>query len=92
MLNIATLPGGPWIYQQESMRFINRNTSAYYQLMDKLKVQVVEVTDDIYVGLAKAKDAHTHPPLLRAKNNRIDAKAPSSKMARRKIKNKRTSR
>lgn len=91
VLNIAILPGGPWIYQQESMRFINRNTSVYYQLMDKLKVQVIEVTDDIYVGLAKSKKAHIHPPLL-PPINRIDAKAPSSKMARRKIKNKRTSR
>ncbi|MDZ4182018.1 MAG: RNB domain-containing ribonuclease, partial [Candidatus Cloacimonadaceae bacterium] len=60
VLKVAQLRGGGWKYYDKEMRYINGRTGDYYQLTDKLKVQVVDVSDDIYLELSQDKDAHRH--------------------------------
>ena len=64
VLKTAMLPGGPWAYQDRAMRFVNTKTNYYYQLMDKLIVDIVDVSDDIYLELANIDSAHTHAQVL----------------------------
>ncbi|MDD2332299.1 MAG: VacB/RNase II family 3'-5' exoribonuclease, partial [Candidatus Cloacimonetes bacterium] len=42
---------GRWIFLDKEMRIVNKKTGFYYQLMDKVKVQVMQVSDDIYFEL-----------------------------------------
>jgi len=51
---------GRWRFQDQEMRVLNDKTSYYYQLMDKVKVQIMQVSDDIYLELSQDKDAHQH--------------------------------
>ncbi|MDP2173373.1 MAG: VacB/RNase II family 3'-5' exoribonuclease [Candidatus Cloacimonadaceae bacterium] len=60
VLKVAKLRGGGWTYYDKEMRFVNGRTGEYYQLTDRVKVQVVDVSDDIYLELSQDKDAHTH--------------------------------
>ncbi len=64
VLKTAMQPGGPWAYQDRAMRFVNTKTNYYYQLMDKLIVDIVDVSDDIYLELANIDSAHTHAQVL----------------------------
>lgn len=51
---------GRWMYKDKEMRFINAKTKVYYQLMDTLKVVVMDVSDDVYLELDNEPDAHRH--------------------------------
>ena len=63
-------------YMDKAMRFINKRSNYYYQLLDKVKVQVIEVSDDIYLEFTSDEDCHIHPfqiteidqPILRKSN------------------------
>jgi len=57
------LPRGRWIYKDKEMRFINPTNSNYFQLLDKVLVQIMEISDDIYLELQNVKNAHQHPDL-----------------------------
>lgn len=50
-------------YIDKAMRFINKRSTYYYQLLDKVKVQVMQVSDDIYLEFTNDPDHHVHPPL-----------------------------
>ncbi len=92
MLKKEEFKGGNWQYISQEMRFMNRNTGYSYQLLDHVKVQIIEVSDDIYLKLANTKDAHIHPPLpkIARKKIKIDAKAkPKKSDYKRKIQRKR---
>lgn len=68
VLKTDMLPGGPWIYRDREMRFVNSRSQDYYQLMDKLIVDIVDVSDDIYLELANIEEAHKHAQLLPSQN------------------------
>ena len=52
-----------FIYLDKAMRFVNKRSAYYYQLLDKVKVQVMQVSDDIYLEFSNEPDAHIHPIL-----------------------------
>lgn len=54
------LPAGNWEYRDREMRFVNRRNKDYYQLTDKVMVEIIEVSDDIYLTLQDHPDAHLH--------------------------------
>jgi ribonuclease R len=60
ILKVDTLPGGNWQYRDRELRFVNGRTGEYYQLTDKVLVEIVEVSDDIYFKLQQVANAHTH--------------------------------
>lgn len=49
-----------FVYLDREMRFINKSTGYYYQLLDKVIVQIVEVSDDVYLEFAEEPDNHIH--------------------------------
>ncbi|MFW5628931.1 MAG: ribonuclease R family protein [Candidatus Cloacimonadaceae bacterium] len=81
MLKKEEFKAGNWQFISQEMRFVNRNTGYSYQLIDHVKVQIIEVSDDIYLKLANTKDAHVHPPRPASvrKKIKIDAKAKPKK-------------
>lgn len=60
MLRADQLPGRGWNYRDREMRFVNAKSSDYYQLLDKVMVQIIEVSDDIYLELQSVPDNHRH--------------------------------
>lgn len=63
LIRAEQLPRGRWIYKDKEMRFINPSNLNYFQLLDKVLVQIMEVSDDIYLELQNVKNAHQHPDL-----------------------------
>lgn len=55
LIKIESLKGGPFSYQEEAMRFVSYRTKKTYQLMDKVKVKIEDVSDDIYMVLDDGK-------------------------------------
>lgn len=51
---------GTWDYYDREMRYVNRSTGDYFQLMDILKVKILSIDDDIYLQLEDLSDAHRH--------------------------------
>jgi len=52
--------GRGWQYLEKEMRFVNTYSNEYYQLLDKVLVDIIDVSDDIYVELQDSSDAHIH--------------------------------
>ena len=42
------------------MRVVNEDNKDYFQLMDKVMVNIMEVSDDIYLELKPGKKSHQH--------------------------------
>ncbi len=74
ILKTDGLKGAPFIYDEQAMMFVNRLTGYYYQLLDQVIVEIVEVSDDIYLELAQVPDAHVHPPLAQSPKTRNKSK------------------
>lgn len=51
---------GNWEYHDREMRFVNPRNNKSFELLDSLKVRIMEVSDDVYLELTDAPDAHTH--------------------------------
>ncbi len=51
---------GKWEYHDREMRFVNPRSGKSFELLDSLKVRIMEVSDDVYLELTDAPDAHTH--------------------------------
>lgn len=51
---------GKWEYHDREMRFVNPRSGESFELLDKLKVRIMEVSDDVYLELSDAPEAHTH--------------------------------
>ncbi len=64
ILKAADLPKGRWQYRDREMRFLNTANNDYFQLMDKVLVQITDVSDDIYLELQNVKNAHQHSDTL----------------------------
>lgn len=60
ILRTADLPGGRWQYRDREMRFVSTSSNNYFQLMDKVLVQIMDVSDDIYLELQNVPNAHQH--------------------------------
>ena len=60
ILKTVDLPGGKWQYRDREMRFVNPSNNNYFQLMDKVLVQIMDVSDDIYLELQNVPNAHQH--------------------------------
>lgn len=71
MLKLEQFPSKGWSYKDREMRFVNQRTNDYFQLMDKVLVQITDVSDDIYLELQQSSDAHVH--LYQAAAKKADA-------------------
>ena len=60
VIKISQLPKGKWIFNDTCMRYQNDRTNSYFQLMDTLSVQVMQVTDDVYLELVNESVTHKH--------------------------------
>lgn len=60
ILQTAQLHGRGWQYLEKEMRYVNIYTNDYYQLLDKVLVNIIDVSDDIYAELRDSSDAHIH--------------------------------
>lgn len=60
VIQIREFGMGPWSLDERAMRFTNRKTGAYFQLMDLLKVQLISVEDDVYFGFAGKPEVEKH--------------------------------
>lgn len=60
VLKITQLPKGKWIYQDTYQRYVNDRSSTYFQLMDDVQVQVIQVSDDVYFDLVNESTSHKH--------------------------------
>lgn len=84
ILKTSNLPGGKWQFRDREMRFVNPSNNDYYQLMDKVLVQIMDVSDDIYLELQNTKDAHQHLATILPKigNSGSDRRLPQNKGGR----------
>ncbi|PKN77756.1 MAG: ribonuclease R [Candidatus Cloacimonetes bacterium HGW-Cloacimonetes-1] len=78
VLKISGLKGGAWSFLDTELRLVNKRSGDYYQLMDKVIVQVMDVSDDIYFELTQDADSHIHTYDYQASNKQTDSttKAP----------------
>jgi len=60
VLKVSQLPKGRWNYTDEGKRFLNERTGDYYQLMDSVRVRVIQVADDVYFDLVDDNNGHKH--------------------------------
>lgn len=79
---------GKWEYNDREMRFVNPRSGDSFELLDSVKVHVMEVSDDVYLELSGDSDNHQHyhrvrKPLSKNRShnsrNRVDQKASSQK-------------
>jgi hypothetical protein len=69
VLMVTEFPPGNWIFLDRQMRFINEDNRDYFQLMDKVLVNIMEVSDDIYLELKPGKESHRHFQFQPSKKN-----------------------
>lgn len=60
ILDKSQLSGSGYVYRDQEQSYVNKRTGYYYQLTDKVKVIVMQVTDDVYLELSNDADAHIH--------------------------------
>jgi ribonuclease R len=60
VLKVAQLPKGKWVYHDTYMRYLNEITGEFFQLMDTVRVQVMQVSDDVYFEYVNETDSHQH--------------------------------
>jgi ribonuclease R len=73
MLLVAQLPPGKWHFRDKELRFVSASNNNYFQLMDKVLVQIMEVSDDIYLELQQVPDAHQHLARIPMQNSKRDS-------------------
>jgi len=56
MMKHSEFGDGTWDYYDKEMRYVNRGTGKYYQLMDYLRVTIVAVEDDVYLAPAPGSE------------------------------------
>ena len=60
VLKTDTLKGSPFTYHEQAMMHASNLTGNYYQLLDKVIVDIMDVSDDIYLELAPVPEcSHT---------------------------------
>ncbi len=51
---------GKWEYRDREIRFVNPSNSESFELLDSVKVRIMEVSDDVYLELTGDPESHTH--------------------------------
>jgi len=69
VLNPGILAGENWLFDERAMRLTNKRTGFYFQLLDKIRVQVQEVRDSVVFDLCDGKETHIH--LYNARANEV---------------------
>ncbi|MGC9361673.1 MAG: ribonuclease R family protein, partial [Candidatus Syntrophosphaera sp.] len=84
ILEKSQLPQGKWNYKDREMRFINPSNKDYFQLMDKVLVEVMDVSDDVYLQLQQVKNNHEHHAQISApkRKSQPDSEMHKSKRAK----------
>ena len=78
---------GKWEYQDWAMRHVNPVNNESFELLDTLKVRIMEVSDDIYLELTGDADDHMHYHRVQRQDKarkpriRVDAKHKPKKIA-----------
>lgn len=78
---------GKWEFREWEMRHLNPASNRSFELLDALKVRVMEVSDDIYLEMCDDPDAHKHyhrvhkAPKDRKPRNKVDARSRTKKVA-----------
>lgn len=70
ILKVDQLPPGKWNYRDREMRFVSTSNNNYFQLMDKVMVEIMDVSDDIYLELQQVPDAHQHLAQISYQNDK----------------------
>ncbi|MDD2542817.1 MAG: VacB/RNase II family 3'-5' exoribonuclease [Candidatus Cloacimonadaceae bacterium] len=79
---------GRWEYREWEMRHLNPANNQSFELLDTVKVRIMEVSDDIYLELSGEADDHRHyhrvqrPAKPRKARNKVDARPTIKKVAR----------
>ncbi len=82
---------GTWEYRDWEMRFRNPQNNESFELLDTLRVKIMEVSDDVYLELCDARDAHSHYHRVQRKasprksygtRNKVDVKGKRKNLAR----------
>jgi ribonuclease R len=60
VLKVLQLKKGKWLYDDRAQRYQNARTSEMFQLMDSVKVRIIQVTDDVYFDLVDEPGTHEH--------------------------------
>jgi len=80
---------GRWEYRDWEMRHLNPANNESFELLDTLKVRIMEVSDDIYLELSDGEETHRHyhrlqrQPKERKPRNKVDAGRAAKNVARR---------
>ncbi|MDZ4121004.1 MAG: VacB/RNase II family 3'-5' exoribonuclease, partial [Candidatus Cloacimonadaceae bacterium] len=74
VLKVNASRGSRWDFKDQELRLVNRNSGYYYQLLDKVKVQVMDVSDDIYFELSQDSDAHIHTVTVKSSATAVPQK------------------
>lgn len=78
---------GKWEYQDWAMRHVNPVNNESFELLDTLKVRIMDVSDDIYLELTGDADDHMHYHRVQRQDKarkpriRVDAKHKPKKIA-----------
>lgn len=79
VLKIESNRQSRWDFRDVEMKLVNKNNGYYYQLLDKVKVSVLDVSDDVYFELCQKTDSHIHTILQPIDpNNRFQQKKKKS--------------
>lgn len=79
---------GKWEYRDWEMRHLNPRSNESFELLDSLRVRIMEVSDDVYLELADGADAHKHyqrvqrQSVQRKPRKKVDAKGGAKIVAR----------
>lgn len=82
MLSTEQFPSGNWTWLDREMRFVNRRNNDYYQLLDHVLVQIMEVSDDIYLELQQTSVAHRHYQLPASTKSKLKSSGTSNRANR----------
>jgi len=88
IVELRELGPGPWNYNDKALRYTNRRTGLYFQLMDQLKLVLTAVEDDIYFSFQDTPRVERHVVEMKeAGNNQIQDRRQDRTFNRNKAKN-----
>ncbi len=79
VLKVLQLPKGKWVYHDTYMRFQNERTGDFFQLMDTVRVQVTQVSDDVYFDYINEQDTHKHHVSALTPNTTFQKRKPNNR-------------
>jgi len=75
----TSFKGSGYIHMDQEQRYVNKRTGYYYQLMDKVMVTVMQVSDDVYFEFSHDEYNHLHESEFTPANKPEIRKASSAK-------------